>query len=710
MAPPPLTNLDDGMLLMNLKPGRFTGALLTLFVVVLSTRPCLAEQRVIEPKMRHLRNAEPREWTEFPLVAKGTELVVPFEVDDSFQPQTLRVRHRDLKQQWRIYLDQKEIAKLPRDENSMVTFWPLPKEGLVIGRHEVRIATTDKTADDVEIGDLMLDTRPMDEWLGETDVRINVYEDGGPDEPFPCRLTIVDQQGSLVMTGARSDTQLAVRPGVIYTAKGRAEFTLPAGKYTLYAGRGFEYSLAQDELELEPGQISGSGLTIRHEVPTAGWVSCDTHVHTLSFSGHGDSTIEERMITLAGEGIELPIATDHNVQIDHAPYAAKLGLQKFFTPIVGNEVTTKVGHFNVFPLPASMPLVDHRGTDWQSVAKSIAAVGEEPVIVLNHARDIHSGFRPFDPARHITLAGEDREGWTLPANAMEIVNSGATLRDPWLLLHDWLALLNRGYQITPIGASDSHDVAKHFVGQARTYIRVADDDVGAIDTSAAIRSLREGRVMGGIGLACRALVNRSYEPGDLAPMANGYRVSVDVLGPSWTTVDEVRLYVNGVRWMDDPIESIDQPELGVRRRVQWSLPNLAHDANIVVAAIGPGVDGLYWPIAKPYQTTSPEWKSYVLGWSGAIRIDANGDGKFNSPREVATQVVEATAGDVTKLITELARYDEAVAVQAASVLRAQGGGKLERLLELATTATPQVRRGVLGYWEGVKAGSEVTGR
>ena len=683
--------------------------LLALLVVGVSTRPSFAEQRVIEPKMRHLRNVEPREWAEFPLVAKGTELVVPFDVDNAFQPQTLRVRHRDLKQQWRVYLDQKEIVRLPRDENSMVTFWPLPKESLVKGRHELRIATTDKTHDDVEMGDLMLDTRPIDEVLGETDVRINIYEDGGPDEPLPCRLTVVDQQGSLVMTGAKSNTLLAVRPGVIYTANGYAEFTLPAGKYTIYAGRGSEYSLAQDELELEPGQISSSGLTIRREVPTAGWVSCDTHVHTLTFSGHGDSTIEERMITLAGEGIELPIATDHNVQIDHAPYAAKLGLQKFFTPIVGNEVTTKVGHFNVFPLPASMPLVDHRGTDWQSVAKSIAAVAQEPVIVLNHARDIHSGFRPFDPARHIAVAGEDREGWTLPANAMEIVNSGATLRDPWLLLHDWLGLLNHGYHITPIGASDSHDVAKHFVGQARTYIRVADDDVGAIDTAAAIRSLREGRVMGGIGLACRAMVNRRYESGDLAPMANGYRVSVDVLGPSWTSVDEVRLYVNGVRWMDDPIESIDQPELGVRRRVQWSLPNRAHDAHVVVAAIGPGVDGLYWPIAKPYQTTSPEWKSYVLGWSGAIRIDANGDGKFNSPREVATRLVESTAGDVAKLVTELAQYDEAVAVQAASVLRAQGGGKLERLLESLATAAPHVRRGVLGYWEGVKAGSEVRG-
>src|SRR5205823_953623 len=105
-------------------------------------------------------------------------------------------------------------------------------------------------------------------------------------------------------------------------------------------------------------------------VPTDGYVSSDTHVHTLTFSGHGDSTIAERMITLAGEGIELPIATDHNVQIDYQEWAVKLGVRKYFTPVVGNEVTTPVGHFNIFPVPAKGPLPDHKLKDWRSIADS----------------------------------------------------------------------------------------------------------------------------------------------------------------------------------------------------------------------------------------------------------------------------------------------------------------------------------------------------
>src|SRR6185436_11047873 len=104
-------------------------------------------------------------------------------------------------------------------------------------------------------------------------------------------------------------------------------------------------------VELKPGDGAKQSLKIRRVVPANGYVSCDTHVHTFTYSRHGDATIEERMLTLAGEGIELPIATDHNLQIDYEAVAEAQGVRKFFTPVIGNEVTTaKLGHFNVFPV------------------------------------------------------------------------------------------------------------------------------------------------------------------------------------------------------------------------------------------------------------------------------------------------------------------------------------------------------------------------
>src|SRR2546430_2707998 len=102
------------------------------------------------------------------------------------------------------------------------------------------------------------------------------------------------------------------------------------------------------------------------------------------------------MNTSAGEGIDLPIATDHNVQVDYHAAAVKQGVRKHFTPVVGNEVTTAVGHFNIFPVPAGGPVPDFKLKDWNSLFASIENTRARAVI-LNHPRDLHSGFRPFGP-------------------------------------------------------------------------------------------------------------------------------------------------------------------------------------------------------------------------------------------------------------------------------------------------------------------------
>ena len=126
--------------------------------------------------------------------------------------------------------------------------------------------------------------------------------------------------------GNASDPHLAVRAGVVYVGDGHAVLSVPVGQYTLYAGRGFAYSLASTKLDVRAGDNPHVTLRLRRVVPTAGYVSCDTHIHTFTYSRHGDATIEERMLTLAGEDIELPIATDHYLQIDYdAPATALPG-------------------------------------------------------------------------------------------------------------------------------------------------------------------------------------------------------------------------------------------------------------------------------------------------------------------------------------------------------------------------------------------------
>src|SRR5439155_7226081 len=122
----------------------------------------------------------------------------------------------------------------------------------------------------------------------------------------------------------------------------------------------------------------------------------------------------------------------------------------------------------------------------------------------------------------------------------------ATQTDVLRLFHDWMGLLNRGRNVTPVGASDSHDVARYIVGQGRTYIRCDDRDAGHIDVDAAANIFLQGRVMVSYGLLAELTVNDKYGPGELAPVPDDVvRVAVRVLGPHWAKADRVQLFANG---------------------------------------------------------------------------------------------------------------------------------------------------------------------
>ena len=218
--------------------------------------------------------------------------------------------------------------------------------------------------DDIVLHDIRIDPRPVAQSLHEATLTVRVTDrDAG--KALPCRLTLVNAQGALTpLIGLGSVSALAVRPGVVYTGNGRAELGLPVGEYTVFASRGFEWTVATQRLHIARGGSARLELQLHRAVPTPGWVSCDTHVHTLTHSGHGDATLDERMLTLAGEGIELPIATEHNLNVDYTEAARRAGVAEWFTPVAGNEVTTAAGHFNIFPVDPTARVPDFMRARW----------------------------------------------------------------------------------------------------------------------------------------------------------------------------------------------------------------------------------------------------------------------------------------------------------------------------------------------------------
>ncbi len=646
-----------------------------MLIVFVGQFPLHAEQRVLDAKLHHLRIDGPREWTEFPETPDADSLVVKFETKANAGEQTLSWRQQDLKQSWKVSLNGRDLGRLVRDENDMVVYRPVPAGTLRSGVNELKIEQLGRRGvDDIRVGAITLDDRPMQQALMEATVEIQVT-DSATSEPIPCRITVLNEAGALMTVGAESNDEMAVRPGIVYCGHGRASFGLPAGRYTVFAGRGFEWGIASKVIELRKGYRHLQALSIRREVPTEGYVACDTHVHTVTHSGHGDATIAERMLTLAGEGIELPIATDHNIHIDYGPIARKLRVRKYFTPVIGNEVTTKVGHFNVFPIQVGADIPNFRLSDWKSIFESIYASPRVKAVILNHARDLHSGVRPFGPKLHNAVTGENLEGWKLRANAMELVNSGATQSDVMRLYRDWFGLLNRGLAITPVGSSDSHDVGRHFVGQGRTYIRCDDEDPSAIDVDVAVRNFVQGRVMVSYGLLAEISVNGKFGPGELAPRADSFKISVRVLGPSWVTAETVELYANGHKVRE--VKIADGRKAGVKWSGKFTFENLTHDVHLVAIARGPGVKGLYWATAKSYQPTTPDWRSYVIGSTGAAWLDVDGDGKRTSAHEYATRLVKTADNDVPKLLGLLKPFDQSVAAQSAGLVHAAGAPLLE---------------------------------
>jgi len=652
--------------------------------------------KVIDAKTHHLGVAGRPEWDEFAIDRPESDrLELHFDAQANTREATLFIRQRDVKLSWDVKMNGRSLGQLALSESSLLHTMAAPAGTLRDGENVLSVLPP-AAADDIVISEVLLDMRTRPAALNRSTVEVRV-NDADTGTGLPCRVTVVDQYGSLAPLWNSPDERLVVRTGVVYTRDGRATLGLPPGKYTLYATRGFEYGLAQKTLSVAEGGTERVSLTIRREVPTPGLVSCDTHVHTLTFSGHGDATIDERALTLAGESIELPIATDHNHFTDLTPAAERMGVRGFFTPVVGDEVTTNVGHFNAFPFETSSPVPDFGLADWPTLMRSMRAEPGERVIILNHPRDLHSNFRPFDPANYNAVTGEHRRWPDLGFDAIEVVNSGAQQSDPIQPFRDWFALLNHGHRITAVGSSDSHDVSRFIVGQGRTYVACPDADPAHLDVSVAVKSLRAGRGFVSLGLLTQLTIDGRFRVGDLATgLGDELNVEVTVLGPTWVGADHLELYANGVMIRE---QSFDTSSTSVEKaKLHWSIPRPRQDVHLVAIASGPGVRGPFWPLARPYQPTTLSSRTRVIGATNPIWIDGDGNGSYSSPREIAAGLLKHTGTDPEALLAVLGNYDEAVSVQAASLCQAKGRDVRDSdFARRLKTAPEQVRRGFAAF-------------
>lgn len=655
-----------------------------------------AETIVLNDKRLHLRSGTTPEWDWFTNTPDARRFDVVFDSSSNPREATLFIRQDDVRHEWRVELNGKRLGTLHLMETDLVHTLRVPTGTLRNGTNTLSVVPP-RENDDIVLHRVWLEDRPLTEVLSQATLEVAV-SDAKDAEALPCRITVVDGHDSLAALHASSNALLAVRPGVVYTADGKARVGLLEGDYTVFASRGPEWSVATQHVHAVRGETTRVRLQLEREVDTRGAASCDTHVHTFTHSRHGDATTDERMLTLAGEGIELPVATDHNLHVDYTEPAQRMGVSKYFTPVPGNEVTTTSGHFNIFPVEPGAPVSDHKIADWPNLMNAMRATPGVRVVVLNHPRNVHNNFQPFAPTNYNGVTGENKRGPEFSFDAIELVNSSALQSDYMLVYREWFALLNHGYRITGVGSSDGHDVSRYIVGQGRTYIACDDANPGRISIDAACSNLLAGRATVSLGLIADVNLNERFRPGDLATnFGDELTVTLKVLGPSWISATNAQLYMNGTLVRETNITFAAGLGRGEKALIKWRFNRPSQDVHVVAIVTGPPVSAPFWATARPYQPSSSHWEGRVIASTNPIWVDGDRDGKFTAPRAYAKSILASTR-EPAALMAKLGSFDEAVAAQLAS-LCAEAGLDIDSSAFDAALAkgSPAARRGFLSF-------------
>ncbi len=619
----------------------------------------------------HLGDDNTPEWPEAAEEPQAAPLAITFSApsNQSNSDWVLSLMQRSIDNQWTLSINGTTVAQLDRSGDLATHYYTIPAGTIKRGENQF-LLSCDRTTDDITIGEMKVHTKSIVDYfeLGRLELSVVNSTDGSP---IPCRITIEPETGGAPNIYFAEAEHIAIRPGIIYPKDGKCSVMIPKGKYTIWASRGMEWGVDSKQTKIAMNRTAKVNLIIGHEVNTDGYVAADTHIHTLTHSGHGDSNVEERQLTLAGEGVELAIATDHNHNIDYRPTQAAMGLSEWYTPVVGNEVSTPIGHFNAFPLgssdkvPKHSDFVSEKPEDWITLIEGIRSKGAQ-VIILNHPRwpDFNKG--PWGKLHLNQLTGE-RDGKTkFLFDAFELYNSTTPQTKTEELLKDWFALLNHGEHLIAVGSSDSHTVGD-MVGQGRTYVQSSSQDPSEIDIDEASSSFVNGHCSTSLGYFIDVLKDGNSVMGDTVDSPNGITsLRVRIAGSSWARPGVLGVFVNGE--LQQSYDLSDQAP-GPWDRTQNITLNLKHDAWVVFSMLGPLPEGAFWQTLMPAlgATTNPVW------------INADGNRSWSSPRTIAENIITNVGIDADEIFQATLKVDAAVAGQVFAIIKEQNMDVFEEL-------------------------------
>jgi hypothetical protein len=403
--------------------------------------------------------------------------------------------------------------------------------------------------------------------------------------------------------------------------------------------RGFEYTSYQGAVTVTAGATSELSTTLVHSVDTSGFLSMDGHIHS-GFSADNKISVPDRIATVAGEGLEVAVSTDHEF-IDNWQWGIdKDGLVEWVATVTGQEVTaTLPEHTNMygvtpdFSIDARGGYVKWFGMDIAQVFSAEATRGAK-LRQLNHPRngcnymckikyDRITGLPLLtDPTKLAFKA--DASLWTWDFDAIEYQNGPQWVfldksnPDSTGIFDDWMSFLNMGHLITAVGNSDAHDY--EIPGSPRNFFSSPTDNPSDFKEEYIVKAVKEGRVLVSNGAFARVTIDGTAGMGDLVTNTSGQvSLNVHIEAPPEIDVAYFKVYVNCDQVFTTPTTS---PDATVKYDGTLMVP-VSKDSHIVVLGFGkkamPRGLSQYNPAQVPRFTTN------------AVYVDFDGNGKYDPP-------------------------------------------------------------------------------
>ncbi|MBN2246148.1 MAG: PHP domain-containing protein [Candidatus Aminicenantes bacterium] len=405
---------------------------------------------------------------------------------------------------------------------------------------------------------------------------------------------------------------------------------VPAGTYLVFASRGPEYSIDQRVVELFKDQHQDFLFEIEKVVETGDLISLDPHMHTNNSDGR--MGIPERIRSVAAEGIEVAVSTDHNFISDYLPDLMQLELDTWLHVIYGNEVTTgELLHYNTYPIRIRKeePANGAINAFPDSVKRLFSSSrGKDPgaIIQVNHPRAGTIGYfnnYQLDPEK----AAFAKETMDLTFDVLEVMNGPQYSGGNMAAVKDWLNLINRGHYYPIVGSSDSHGIDRSEPGYSRTYVLFGEKKGQTFDEDKLIQAVKSGKSFASNGPLIEFVVNDTFSFGETLTDSDGeVDIRIKVWSAPWVSVDQISLIVNGKRKMGFP--SHRDPSGVVKFYKEFPL-KLSQDSALIVEAVGSG--SLFPVMQRSSRSGLREDACTPYAISNPVFVDFDGNSKFDPP-------------------------------------------------------------------------------